>query len=190
MATNNLPLEENIRNELTSLLREAQNRALLTFRATLDQLPLAQLRNGTPPDLSSLQITQQRVPQSAQSMHSSDSGYSSNPPNKMLLSRVTGNVNISDDARERIIPLDTNGNQPLGQRTTFDLGSLARVDHPQRSDAGLQAPEPQLSFSGDDNMVSGSDDFLMDSWDPPPESWAMNPDFMSLDLDVEWNSGT
>jgi hypothetical protein len=114
---------------MMSLLPEALNRFFAAFRVTRDRTPSVRLQNDTPPDLSILQITQPRIPQVAQSMLSSDSGYRSDRPVSPTLHRAVGNVGGQFiDLNDSIRPLGVGaaGNTP--ERAASEFGSLPRTE--------------------------------------------------------------
>ena len=172
---------------MMSLLPEALNRFFAAFRATRDRIPSARLQNDNPPDLSTLQITQ-RVPQAAQSMLSLDSGYRSDRPVSPTLHRAPGSVgdqfiDLGDSTR----PFGVGPAANTPERASSEFGNLPSSEQFQTTTGGIEAAGPYLLSSSDIDLLSGDNAFLGDELSFPPGPWPMNPDYMSLDSERDWN---
>ncbi|KAN0095438.1 hypothetical protein V8E51_016149 [Hyaloscypha variabilis] len=177
MASNDLALQENTRIQMISLLPEAINRATSAFRCTLGQIDPGQGWIDSSLDLSTLQITQQNVPQVGRPTLSSDSGYSSNRPAPLHSPRRA--VNLFSETNERPSVLDGGVTSSIEERTTSDSVDIAR--HSQAAGDNTQDIGSAVPPLDDVNLMSGIEDFLTDSLSFPPGPWPVNPEYVSLD---------
>jgi hypothetical protein len=161
---NHLLLEEETRYQMMASLPEALNRAFSTFRATLDQIPSAAIRDETPQDVSPLHMMQNPVQESGESMLSSGPRYGSHGSYSGTLCKATeNNDNTFNEVYEQSNPVDmrSNSNIPLPEMGPF-----------QPTQSEISVTEPRLSFGGGNDMASVQDDLLIDSQSVLADSWS------------------